>query len=175
MDYPKANYYFAWATAWGPMGAAATDAGIVRIVLPHYPMKDLMDLLAWEHKGANHTDRPFTHLAELSRDYFNAKAVDFGHVVCDLPGESTFAGKVLRACRDIPWGKTSSYSQLALALKMPDATRAVATALGKNLIPLVIPCHRITYADGRCGGFSAPGGVRLKERMLELERRLAKK
>ena len=51
----------------------------------------------------------------------------------------------------------------------PDSARAVATAMSKNALPLVVPCHRVVYADGRPGGFSAAGGPELKERMLRLE------
>jgi methylated-DNA-[protein]-cysteine S-methyltransferase len=158
-----------WATAWGPMGAVASPAGLRRVVLPHYAFGDLVDLLAWEHPGAARSEAPFEALIRLSRDYFNARAVNFDEVLCDLPKESTFAGIVLRACRQIPYARTMSYSQLAMQIGREDAARAVATAMGKNPVPLVVPCHRVTYADGRAGGFSAPGGPELKQRMLDLE------
>ena len=51
----------------------------------------------------------------------------------------------------------------------PDAARAVATAMSKNPTPLIVPCHRVTYANGEPGGFSAAGGPALKQRMLALE------
>ena len=84
---------------------------------------------------------------------------------------ATLTGKVLAACRKIPYGQTRSYGSLAQEIDAPDAARAVAAALGKNPIPLVVPCHRVTYSDGRPGGFSAAGGVALKLRMLALEKR----
>jgi methylated-DNA-[protein]-cysteine S-methyltransferase len=164
-------YYSAWATAWGPIGAVMGAGGLRRLVLPHYQLKDLLALLAWEHPGAAKDDKPFEGLVERTRDYFNGKNVDFGEVVCDLPGEGTLGGLVLRACRKIPYGQSRSYHILAETIGRPDAARAVAGALGKNNIPLVVPCHRVTYADGRLGGFSAPGGTDLKQRMLNLERR----
>ena len=80
-------------------------------------------------------------------------------------------GLVLRACREIPYGKRRSYLSIAEQIGRPDAARAVATSLGKNAMPLAIPCHRVIYSDGRCGGFSAPGGVAIKQRMLDLENR----
>ena len=161
--------YAVWATAWGPMGAVAGPAGLCRVVLPHYQLDQLADLLAWEHAGARRDETPFAMLIELSRQYFNGKAVDFGQVACDLPGEGTFSGKVLRACRAIAYGQTRSYHVLAELIGSAEAARAVATALSKNTIPLVIPCHRVTYAGGGAGGFSAEGGVELKKRMLALE------
>lgn len=158
-----------WATAWGPMGGVIGASGIRRIVLPHYQVNDLLELLAWEHPGAARDEKPFERLIGLSRDYFNARGADFGEIPCELPG--AFAGAVLGACRRIPYGQTRSYGSLAEQISSPDAARAVAAALGKNPIPLVVPCHRVIYADGRAGGFSAQGGVELKKRMLGLEKR----
>ena len=163
--------YAVWPTAWGPMGGVASAGGLRRIVLPHYHSDDLAQLLAWEHPGCTRDEAPLQQLIQLTRDYFNAKPVDFGHLTCELPKPGTFGGKVLRACRSIPFGQTRSYGDLARQIDRADAARAVATALGKNPLPLVVPCHRVTYADGRSGGFSAPGGVELKQRMLALEAR----
>jgi len=165
----KAAFHAVWPTAWGPMGAAAGPRGLTRLVLPHYQADDLAELLAWECPGSARSDEPFQEIAELSRAYFNGRTVDFGSVSCDLPGENTFMGKVLRACRQVPYGQTVSYGELARRVGRPDAARAVASGMSKNPIPLVIPCHRVTYADGRLGGFSAPGGVAVKRRMLALE------
>lgn len=167
----KDKYYAVWATAWGPIGAVAGDAGLRRIVLPHYQPGDLRDLLAWEHPSAAADEGPFQRLIELTRDYFGARRPDLAEIQCDLPGEGSFAGVVYRACRQIPYGQTLSYSALAIKINRPDAARAVATAMSKNPIPLVVPCHRVVYADGRPGGFSAEGGEQLKRRMLELERK----
>jgi len=169
---PKDKYYAVWATAWGPMGAVAGDAGVRRVVLPHYSFDDLLALLAWEHPGATRDEAPFARMVELSRDYFNAKPTDFADVVCELPGKGSFSGMVYRGCREIPYGQTRSYSRLAKELGREDAARAVATAMSKNPTPLVIPCHRVIHADGTCGGFSAPGGDALKRRMLDLEKKV---
>lgn len=167
----KETHYAVWTTAWGPMGAAAGAKGIARIELPHYQPDDLEQLLAWQHPNAERGNAPFETLIELSRRYFDAERVDFSEVVCELPSPESFTGKVLRACREIPYGQTRGYSDLAKAIERPDAARAVAAAMGKNPLPLVVPCHRVTYADGRAGGFSAAGGVELKQRMLGLESR----
>ena len=167
------GFYAVWSTAWGPIGGVAGASGLRRLVLPHYQADQLADLLAWEHQGAVRDTEPFERIIELSRAYFNGQAVDFDDVACELPGEGTFGGKVLRACRTLRYGLTASYSELAKLIGQPEAARAVAAALGKNNIPLVIPCHRVTYAGGALGGFSAPGGVEVKRRMLALEARRA--
>jgi len=167
---PKDKFYAVWPTAWGPMGAVVGETALRRVVLPHYTRDDLEALLAWEHRGATCDTGPFEAFIELSRAYFNARPADFSSLACELPAEGTFSGKVLRACREIPYGRTMSYSQLAMKIGSDDAARAVAGALGRNPLPLIIPCHRVTYADGSAGGFSAPGGVKLKTRMLSLEK-----
>jgi len=164
-------YYAVWATAWGPMGAAVGPAGLREIVLPHYQFDQIEELLLWHHSGSTRDEAHFEAFIRLSRDYFNGRRVDFDSLACDLPPEGTFKGKVLRACRSIAYGLTCNYGRLAEQIARPDSARAVATALAKNPLPLVVPCHRVIYADGRAGGFSAPGGVELKKRMLQLERR----
>ena len=153
------------------MGVVAGEQGLRRLVLPHYQTSDLVDLLQWDSPSAVRDDRRFEVLRSLCRDYFNGRAVDFSDIACELPSEKTFAGKVLRACRDIPYGGTRGYRELAMSLNRPDAARAVAASLGKNPLPLVVPCHRVIYADGRPGGFSAAGGAELKIRMLALEKK----
>ncbi len=162
-------YYSTWTTAWGPMGAVAGKAGVTRIVLPHYKGDDLKALLAWEHPSAKCENAPFVQLTELSREYFNGNEVNFGDIECDLAAAGTFTGKALRACREIPYAQTRSYLDLSKMLGSLESARAVATAMGSNAIPLVIPCHRVIYSNGNLGGFSAEGGTSLKQRMINLE------
>jgi methylated-DNA-[protein]-cysteine S-methyltransferase len=163
--------YAAWSSAWGPMGAVWGPEGIVKVLLPHYSPSDLDAVLRWENPAAAKDEKPFARLVELSRAYFNGQKVDFTEVACSLPQPSTLTGKVLAACRKIPYGQTRSYGSIAQEIGAPDASRAVAAALGKNPVPLVVPCHRVVYSDGRSGGFSSPGGVELKLRMLAIEKR----
>jgi O-6-methylguanine DNA methyltransferase len=80
-----------------------------------------------------------------------------------------FYQKVWRACAEIPAGKTMTYGELARKIGAPGAARAVGQALGKNPFAPVVPCHRVIRADGSMGGYSGPGGVRTKIRMLKKE------
>jgi methylated-DNA-[protein]-cysteine S-methyltransferase len=81
-----------------------------------------------------------------------------------------FERRVYEVSLAIPPGTTRSYGQLAAELSLPPGgSRAVAAALGANPWPLLVPCHRIIGADGRMTGFSGPGGIRTKTRLLALE------
>lgn len=163
------SVYAIWTTAAGPMAAVKNARGLTRIILPHYGPKDLRDLLTFEHPGSIEATEKFSDLIELSRAYFNGQPACFDAVVCNLPSEKTFTGRVLRACRTIPYGRTRSYSWLATAAGKAGGARAAATALSRNPLPLVVPCHRVIYAGGALGGFSAPGAAEMKRRMLTIE------
>jgi len=98
---------------------------------------------------------------------------DFADLPLDLGRASVFEGEVYRETRAIPAGETASYGVIAARLGDSGLARAVGQALGRNPWPIVIPCHRVTGADGRMGGFSAPGGRATKLRLLEIEGALA--
>lgn len=94
---------------------------------------------------------------------------DFLDIVVDLDAKGPFARQVYEAVRKIPAGRTKSYGELATEMNRPTAARAVGQALGRNPIPLIIPCHRVLAASGKSGGFSAHGGVETKAKLLEIE------
>jgi methylated-DNA-[protein]-cysteine S-methyltransferase len=70
----------------------------------------------------------------------------------------------------IPAGETLTYGDIARRLGDVSLSRAVGQALGANPIPIIVPCHRVLAADGKTGGFSAPGGVSTKLKLLNIER-----
>ena len=80
-----------------------------------------------------------------------------------------FRRRVIARTRQISWGETLTYAEVAQRAGSPRAARAVGTAMATNLFPLVIPCHRVVGSQGRLGGFSAPGGPALKRQLLRLE------
>ena len=69
----------------------------------------------------------------------------------------------------IPYGTVKTYSQVAKAIGKPLAARAVANAIGKNPYPPKIPCHRVVRSDGRLGGYSGKGGLKMKRFLLKKE------
>ena len=82
---------------------------------------------------------------------------------------TVFQLKVWNYLKKIPRGKVITYLDLAKAIKMPKAVRAVANAVGKNPYPPKIPCHRVIRSDGKLGGYSAPGGIKTKRKLLKME------
>lgn len=80
-----------------------------------------------------------------------------------------FQRHVYQTLMQIPAGEVVTYGDLATRMGVPSAARAVANALGANRIPIIIPCHRVIRSDGGVGGFTAPGGVRLKRWILKVE------
>lgn len=86
----------------------------------------------------------------------------------DLRGLSTFEADVLQATRRIPAGEVRPYAWVAAEIGRPKAVRAVGSALGRNPVPILIPCHRVTRSDGAVGNYG--GGPDMKEELLRLER-----
>lgn len=78
-----------------------------------------------------------------------------------------FQKKVWDALREIPWGTTLTYADIAEMVGKPKAVRAVGTACGKNSIAFLIPCHRVVTSDGKLGGYR--WGIKRKQKMLEWE------
>jgi methylated-DNA-[protein]-cysteine S-methyltransferase len=100
---------------------------------------------------------------------FRGEKRDLREIVLDFEGQPDFNRRVYALARTIPPGTTLTYGEVAMRLGTPGLARAVGQALGQNPWPIVVPCHRVLAADGGMGGFSAPGGVSTKRRMLEIE------
>jgi methylated-DNA-[protein]-cysteine S-methyltransferase len=98
-------------------------------------------------------------------DYFDGRRRTFDLPLA--PRGTQFQQRVWMALRDIAYGETVSYAQLATRLGMPMATRAVGAANGRNPLPIVVPCHRVIGADGSLTGFG--GGLPTKQFLLQLE------
>jgi methylated-DNA-[protein]-cysteine S-methyltransferase len=101
--------------------------------------------------------------------YLTGEMQDFADLPYSWAMVSDFQRKVYRAALSVKPGQTASYGQLAAASDHPSMSREVGRALGQNPWPLLIPCHRFIGADGRMTGFSSPGGIKTKLRLLTLE------
>ena len=156
---PRTEY----STAWGIGGLAWNEQGLTGVQLPGRPGNGPAVPLA----GAPEWVREL--VARIQR-HFGGEMQDFAEVPLDVSAVPVFAQRVYAAARAVKAGHTVTYGELAARLgEGPDASRAVGAALGNNPWPLIVPCHRILGAGGRLTGFSAPGGVRTKTRLLALE------
>ena len=104
--------------------------------------------------------------AEQLSEYFSGKRFEFD-LPLDLRG-TPFQKSVWSALRDIPYGETRSYKDIACAVGKPTACRAVGSANNKNPISILIPCHRVIGADGSLVGYG--GGLDVKSTLLALEK-----
>lgn len=100
-------------------------------------------------------------------EYFEGKRKTFDKLDLLDPKGTDFQKSVWQALLKIPYGKTSSYKEIAKSIRKPRATQAVGTAVGKNPFLIIIPCHRVIKADGSLGGFAY--GREIKRRLLEIE------
>jgi methylated-DNA-[protein]-cysteine S-methyltransferase len=94
---------------------------------------------------------------------------ELGQAILDSEAVPDFNRRVYDIARTIPPGGTLSYGAIAERLGDRNLARDVAQALGQNPFPIIVPCHRVMAAGGKTGGFSAPGGVRTKLRLLSIE------
>jgi methylated-DNA-[protein]-cysteine S-methyltransferase len=107
-------------------------------------------------------------IAARLRDYFATGRAHFD-LPLDLSQVTPFQQSVLQTTRHIPPGTLRTYGQMARTIGKPQASRAVGQALGRNPVPIVVPCHRVVASDGSLGGYSGGGGVESKRMLLALE------
>jgi O-6-methylguanine DNA methyltransferase len=158
--------YAFFETDWGWMGATGSSRGLAAVVLPQPSAEDVLTQLgAITSSGRQNTGR-FAGFAQDVRDYLGGKRVEF-RMSCDLSAATPFQRQVWLKAREILYGESRSYSWIAVEIGNSGACRAVGQALGKNPLPIVIPCHRVLTAHGALGGFS--GGLDIKRRLLRLE------
>ncbi len=162
-------------TPLGACGIAWARAGLIGTLLPEPDPAATRVRLAQRFAGmaeAEPTDAVRDAMRAIAA-HLGGVRVDYAGIALDFGRVGVWEAAVYRAARDIPPGETRTYGALAAALGEPGAAQAVGQALGRNPWPIVVPCHRITAADGRTGGFSAPGGAATKLRLLEIEGALA--
>ncbi len=107
--------------------------------------------------------------AEAIAALLGGERTDLRWIVLDEGGLEQFPRRVYAAAREIAPGETTSYGRIAAQLGDPAAAREVGTALARNPFPIVVPCHRVLSASGALHGFSAPGGLQTKRRLLAIE------
>jgi methylated-DNA-[protein]-cysteine S-methyltransferase len=158
--------YAVFKTPAGWCGVAGSAVGLRRAVLPQPDRQAVCLLLTEGLDGAVENTVSFADFMRRFTAYFEGQAVDFPDAL-DIGGATAFQAAVWRTARLIPRGETRSYGWLAGKVGRPGAARAVGQALGRNPLPVVVPCHRVLAVGGGLGGFS--GGLAMKRFLLGLE------
>lgn len=160
-------------TPVGLCGLAWTMRGVSALQLPEATAAATRGRLA-RRAGAPLERQPPPEIAAVVESVaalLAGSVVDLTAIPLDLDRIGEFERRVYEVARFIPCGDTRTYGEIARAIGEPEAARSVGQALGRNPIPIIVPCHRVVAAGGKTGGFSAPGGVATKLRILEIERR----
>jgi methylated-DNA-[protein]-cysteine S-methyltransferase len=165
------NGYALFDTDLGRCGIAWGERGIVDVELPGGSDDSTRRRLRRAAPGAAELDPPADVAAAIAAivRLMAGEPEDLSSVELDMDDVPEFHRRVYEAAREIAPGETWSYGEVAARLGEPGAAQAVGRALGSNPFPIVVPCHRVLAADGRLHGFSAPGGLETKRRMLAIE------
>ena len=145
----------------GPLVLAATDAGLAGLWFD-----DQKHLPAWAGWPDRDDDPVLQQAVAQLQEYFDGTRTTFD-LPLDLRGGTPFQQSVWQALLHIPYGVCTTYGTLSAALDKPQAVRAVGTAVGRNPLGIIVPCHRVLGADGSLTGYA--GGLGRKAALLTLE------
>jgi len=159
--------YIIFNTDMGWMGILASAKGLLNIILPQHSAQVVSQLLVGDSVSyTTWSPHLFKDQMERLKAYFYGHRTTFPDKL-DLSRATRFQHKVWEITRLIPYGETRSYAWVAEQIKKPKAARAVGQALGKNPLPIIVPCHRVIASGGKLGGFSS--GLEMKRYLLSLE------
>jgi methylated-DNA-[protein]-cysteine S-methyltransferase len=167
------DHHHLFDTAIGECGVAWNAHGLVGVQLPEKDRGATELRLALKCHSTSAADVPpwvQSVIADIQR-HLAGQPVDFSAIAVDLGGVDDFRQKLYAALRGIGFGRTTTYGELAKQLGLAgwEGARDVGEAMGRNPVPIVIPCHRVLAAGNKLGGFSAYGGTRTKQKLLALE------
>jgi len=164
-----------WACAVGThlrgASAAEKNATLLQLSLGCKTRESALERIRPEYLKAASYETWYPELTEAVQAYAEGDPIDFRAIRIDLAHLTDFGRRVINACRRIPYGQTVTYAELAARADSPNAARAVGSRMAANRTILVVPCHRVVGSDDTLGGFSGPGGIGFKKKLLELEQR----
>jgi methylated-DNA-[protein]-cysteine S-methyltransferase len=167
------THHHLFDTVIGICGIAWSARGLVAVQLPESDEATTGQRLAKKSRSTRAAEPPPAMLALIAdiRRYLSGEQMDFSAVPVDLDGIDDYRRTLYEAMRAIGYGVTTTYGELAKSLGATgwEGARNVGEAMGKNPVPVVIPCHRVLAAGKKIGGFSAYGGAKTKEKLLALE------
>ena len=163
--------YAVFETPFGTCGLAWSDTALTGFQLPEETPAWTERSMAARGGGAAGVPPAWVQaIIQRVQRHLGGHLQDFADVPIDWPRVSDFQAAVYRQTLAIKPGYKRSYGEIAERLALgAEAARAVGAALGSNPWPLIVPCHRVVSAGDRMTGFSAPGGIRTKTRLLALE------
>jgi methylated-DNA-[protein]-cysteine S-methyltransferase len=151
-------------TALGTCGVTWSELGLTEVQLPR-----TRSLTTERRVDGNDVPGTVRDAVRAIVALLDGERLDLRDVAVDERPVDDFRRRVYAATRAVGPGQIATYGEIARAVGAPGAARAVGVALGQNPCPVVVPCHRVLAADGSLHGFSAPGGITTKRRMLEIE------
>ncbi len=159
---------FTVETWLGPVYGAVTAAGICALSIPYHDVRHFAELLDRRCPGAEAENVEARRLraGRQVAEYFARRGRDLDAPV-DFSGFTPFARAVMERLRQVPYGQTVTYGQLADEAGRPGAARAVGQIMHHNPVPLFLPCHRVLGSSGALTGFGA--GLETKKALLEME------
>ncbi|MFL2434489.1 MAG: methylated-DNA--[protein]-cysteine S-methyltransferase [Vicinamibacterales bacterium] len=158
-------------TPIGPVFVASSNSGLFDVAFGVTDQVRYVARLGTRVERALPDQRAVSGVLDQLDDYFCGNVTRF-NIPIDLRVSTDFTYRVLCTASQIPFGQTMSYGEISKIIASPGASRAVGGALGRNPIPIVIPCHRVIAGDGRIGGFT--GGLAIKKALLRLEGHLVR-
>lgn len=168
-----AIHHHLFDTVLGTCGVAWSAGGVAGMQLPEKDRATTASRLAAK-TGSAGEGTPLPAVAALIarvQKYLAGERINFAETAVDLDGVDDFRRSIYATLRRVGFGCTTTYGELARAVGSTEweGARDVGDAMGRNPIPIVIPCHRVLATGGRLGGFSAYGGTATKQKLLALE------
>ena len=167
--------YALFDTALGRCGLAWGAAGLRAVSFPE--ADNTKTIARLRRRAAEAVEAPppcaVARVIEKIVALLSGARADLSDADLDMSGIDEFDRHVYALALDIPPGETKTYGDIARALGDVALSQRVGQSLGRNPFPIVVPCHRVVGADGRMTGFSAPGGIDAKRKLLKIEGALA--
>jgi methylated-DNA-[protein]-cysteine S-methyltransferase len=159
-----------YETKLGFGAVVASEAGLVEVVLPFAGTgaAEMVTEMAGFYPAAQTANALTEETALLLQRYFSGQPVSF-RLQIDTRGFTPFQVLVYEKVAAIPYGQVKTYAQVAAEIGCKGAARGIGTAMARNPVPIIIPCHRVVGAAGTMTGYSAAGGVASKRFLLSME------
>lgn len=170
MDLQAQATFCLFPTSLGTCAIAWRSNVVIATRLPG-SRPDLTERILAKRSGGKKSNPPDAVLraVEAIQSLLDGEKTDLSFIDCDMTTVGPFARRVYNATRAIPVGQTTTYGAIAEKLGDKGLSQLTGQALGRNPFPVIVPCHRVIGANGKLTGFSAPGGVNTKLKMLEIE------